>query len=180
MATQFYMILDAATPAICLTPRFSADTLAHAQTLAQSVATLLGRDSLLACLDQGGEVSSSLGAVVHVTGTGGTVTVSGTPVATVSTLEFDITTGGSGTTALFSWKLNGVVQQNQQTASGSFLLTNQTTGVSTGVTVAFGAGTYVTSDVYTVLANLPVVMPWTKYTHAAQGTTVTCASGIAF
>jgi hypothetical protein len=180
MATQFYMILDAATPAICLTPRFSADTLAHAQTLAQSIATLLGRNSLLACLDQGGETSSTLGSVVHVTGTGGTVTVSGTPVATVSTLEFDITTGGSVGTALFSWKLNGVVQQNQQVTSSSFLLTNQTTNVSTGITVDFGAGTYVTNDVYTVLANLPVLQPWTKYTAAAQGTTVSCPATIAF
>lgn len=124
--------------------------------------------------------TSTMSAVTHVSGTGGTDTVTGTPASSVTTIEVDITTGGAVATALFSWKLNGVVQQNQQVTSSSFLLTNQTTAVSTGITVDFGAGTYVTNDVYTVLANLPVLQPWTKYTAAAQGTTVSCPATIAF
>ena len=88
--------------------------------------------------------AATMTAVTHSAGTGGTVTIAGTPAVTLASLEIDVTTGGSDTTALFTVKVNGV----------SFLtgLTATTTGTAltgTGLTATFGAGTYVTTDVYT-------------------------------
>ena len=87
--------------------------------------------------------AATMTAVTHSAGTGGTVTIAGTPAVTLASLEIDVTTGGSDTTALFTVKVNGV----------SFLtgLTATTTGTAltgTGITATFGAGTYVTTDVY--------------------------------
>ena len=85
-----------------------------------------------------------VGPVIHQAGAGPACTISGTATVSTNSIEIDVTTGGSGTAALFTWKLNGVVQQTGQTASAGFALG------STGLTFAFGTGTYTTADVYTV------------------------------
>jgi hypothetical protein len=90
---------------------------------------------------------TAMTAVTHSAGTGGTVSISGTPVATLASLEidvYDVTTGGStDTTALFAVKVNGVAFLTGLTAS-----TTGTAMTGTGLTATFGAGTYVTTDVY--------------------------------
>ncbi len=105
--------------------------------------------------------TSTMSAVTHVSGTGGTDTVTGTPASSVTTIEVDITTGGSVGVALFSWKLNGVVQQTGQTTASTFVLG------STGLTWGFGAGTYVTTDVYTAYNQAVLLTVAAKYAGVA-------------
>lgn len=83
--------------------------------------------------------------VVTATGTTPpTVTLTGSPSNTTqSNIEIDITTSGTLGTALFQWKLNGVVQQTGQFTAASFLLG------TTGITANFSAGTYAINNVYT-------------------------------
>jgi hypothetical protein len=170
----FYQLYRADDQLTQVTPRFTATTLANAQTVAQSIATILGVNVVLAALEQGAAVPTAMGAVVHSVGTGGVVTLTGTPAATVQSLEIDVVLGGSNTTATFSWKINGYVQANNVAMAASVLLG------ATGITANFAAGTYVPTDVYTAQANLPVPQPWTAYTAGGQGGTVSAPSGISY
>lgn len=81
-----------------------------------------------------------------VTGTGTTpqaVTLTGTPVASPTSISISITSTGAVGAAQFSWSLNGVVQQSAQTVTSTFVLG------STGLTANFPAGTYTSGDTYT-------------------------------
>lgn len=81
-----------------------------------------------------------------VTGTGTTpqaVTLTGTPAASPTSISISITSTGIVGGALFSWSLNGVVQQTGQTVAATFVLG------STGLTANFPAGTYTDTDTYT-------------------------------
>ena len=105
--------------------------------------------------------TSTASAVTHVSGTGGTVSLTGTLANSVTTLEIDITTGGSGTTAVFQVKVNGVVTLTALTASTGTAMTG------TGMTAVFGAGTYVTSDVYTAYNEAVLLTVTSKYAGVA-------------
>jgi len=101
----------------------------------------------------GGTIKVGGGMLVHPTivmlsvASAGTappaVTLTGTPVAQSTTIEIDITTGGARGTALFTWKLGGVVQATGQTTAATFVLG------TTGLTANFPVGTYTNDNVYT-------------------------------
>ena len=114
-----------------------------------TVATYL---DLQACGPQNYNGTPVVGPVVHQSGTGPACTITGVATVSTNSIEIDITTGGAVATALFTWKLNGVVQQTGQTTAATFALG------STGLTFAFATGTYVTTDVYTVnVAAVPLI-----------------------
>ena len=94
---------------------------------------------------------------VHNTGTGPLITSTGTPVATVKSIEVSILAGGAVGTATFLWSLNGVSQGSLTTAASVAL-------GSTGVTLQFPAGTYTGSDDYT---SVPCVSSWTSIDGSA-------------
>lgn len=72
--------------------------------------------------------------------------LSGTPPITASFaapyVEIDITAGGARGTALFSWKLNGVVQATNVATAATVNLA--------GLSLAMGAGPYATDNVYKI------------------------------
>ena len=105
-----------------------------------------------------------------VTATGTTppaVTLTGQPVSPSTSLEIDITLGGLRGTAVFSWKLNGVVQQTLQLTAATFALG------TTGVTANFAAGTYTNDNVYT---SVVVVSTWADQSSLANAAVQATAS----
>jgi len=117
-------------------------------------------------------VTAVMGPVTAAGTTPPAVTLTGTPNASAyntsigtASIEIDITTGGARGTALFTWKLNGVVQQTGQTTAATFALG------TTGVTANFPTGTYTNNNVYT--ANT-TVSAWADNT--ATGANVTQAT----
>jgi hypothetical protein len=171
------MLVDANDQHFTVVQRFTATTLANAQTVAQSIATILGRNLCLACLDQGGESTSAMGSVQHLSGTGGTVTLSGSPSSGTRSIEIQVTAGGTNETMAFTWYLNGPAgaqANNVVASSGSYVLG------TTGLTATFGSGTYTTTDYYKCVSTTPVPLPWTAYTAGSQGSTVSSPSGISY
>jgi len=82
------------------------------------------------------------------------VSISGTaPFTNVDKIEIDITLGGARGTALFQWKLNGVVQ-----ATGVVTAATNVLG-TTGLTANFPVGTYNADNVYTK-TNDPTANGW--------------------
>ena len=89
------------------------------------------------------DVAGAAGTVAKVSGTGAvTPTVTGTPVDNLD-LRIKIVNGGAVSTATFQWSLDaGSTWSPVYTTAATFVL------VGTGVTAAFGAGTYVAGDVF--------------------------------
>jgi len=100
------------------------------------------------------------------------VTLTGAPNTTVintnpatPAIEIDITTGGIGSAALFTWKLNGVTQQTGQSATSTFILG------TTGLTVNFPNSTYTDDNVYTSSTNASAWKDLSGFgNHATQAT----------
>ena len=119
-------------------------------------------------------VSSPADTVWHKSGTGPACTVSGVPLAAVLTVEVDVYTSGSASTALFLWKLNGV----PVTYSGA---ANVTANILefTGLTWNFPAGSYTTKDAYCATnfaPRFPTVLP--RYMLAPNSITLTLSGPV--
>ena len=109
------------------------------------------------------------GPVVATGTTPPTVTMTGTPATSTNSLEIDITAPGARGTAVFSWKLNGVVQQTLQLTAATFVLG------TTGITANFSAGTYTNDNVY---KSVVTVSSWADSSGAGIATPVTQSNAL--
>ena len=110
-------------------------------------ASMVGLPTPLAWFVGGLGLTLTMSAVTATGPSPPTVTLSGTPIASVGSIEIDIDATGLLGVSTFTLKVNGVFAQPSAATGAAVLLGN------TGITAAFSAGTYTVGDVYKASAH---------------------------